>query len=141
MTPGQTPPPTPGRNTPPPPTPGRNTPPPPDPRLDPPPPTAPPPPRVLKDSWGVGRIRTGCSHPPPVAQNNHIMPRDTTIHTYTFTWNYSTAEGSRTIIPVARFMGYGGRSSTGALLSPTKGLASLLLSHSKRWDSLPRFAH
>ena len=28
-------------------------------------PTAPPPPQVLKDSWGVGRIRTGCS-PPPV---------------------------------------------------------------------------
>ena len=29
---------------------------------------APPPPRVLTDSWGVGRIRTGCSRPPGVQQ-------------------------------------------------------------------------
>ena len=28
------------------------------------PPAPPPPPQVLKDSWGVGRIRTGCSRPP-----------------------------------------------------------------------------
>ena len=55
----------------PPPTPGRN-PPPPDPREEHPPPPAgrppncplPPPLRVLKDSWGPGRIRTGCGHPP-----------------------------------------------------------------------------
>ena len=43
------PPPRPPAGTPPPPTPGRNT----------------PPPQVLKDSWGVDRIRTGCSRPPP----------------------------------------------------------------------------
>ena len=49
LTPGQTPP-----------IPGRK-PPSPDPRLDPPP--TPPPPKVLKDSWGVGRIRTSCSRP------------------------------------------------------------------------------
>ena len=70
MTPGQTPPPDP-RQEHPPPTPRRNT-PPPDPREEHPPPRPPaghphpqlPPPRVLKDSWGVGRIRTGCSRPP-----------------------------------------------------------------------------
>ena len=51
---------------------------PPDPQPDPPrppagtpprPPACPPnspPPQVLKDSWGVGRIRTGCSRPPVV---------------------------------------------------------------------------
>ena len=61
MTPGQTPsPPTPCQ-TPPPPTPGRNT--PPRPPAGTPPPNCPPP-QVLKDSWGVGRIRTGCSRPP-----------------------------------------------------------------------------
>ena len=67
MTPGQPPPPDPRQD--PPPTPGLT--PPPDPRLDPPPNCPPPPPpppppphRVLTDSWGVGRIRTGCSRPP-----------------------------------------------------------------------------
>ena len=34
------------------------------PQLPPPPPPPPPPPRVLTDSWGVCRIRTGCSRPP-----------------------------------------------------------------------------
>ena len=65
MTPGQTTPPTPGRNTPPP-DPQEEHPPPPGPPAGPPPqlPPPPPPPRVLKDSWGVGRIRTGCGHPP-----------------------------------------------------------------------------
>ena len=61
-TPGRNPPPTPGRN--PPPTPSRN--PPPDPRLD--PSQLPPPPQVLTDSWGVCRISTGCSRPPPRGQ-------------------------------------------------------------------------
>ena len=37
----------------------------PRPPAGPPPPAAPPPPpRVLKNSWGVGRIKTGCSRPP-----------------------------------------------------------------------------
>ena len=73
-TPGQTPPPTPGQTPPrpparPPPDPRPDPPrpparPPPDPRLDPPPTALPPPPRVLTDSWGVCRIRTGCSRPP-----------------------------------------------------------------------------
>ena len=64
LTPGQTSPPTPGR-TPPRPLVG----PPPDPQPDPPrlpagpPPPTLPPPRVLTDSWGVCRIRTGCSRP------------------------------------------------------------------------------
>ena len=57
MTPGQTPP-----------DPRQEHPPPPDPREEHPhlypPPISPPPPRGLKDSWGVGRIRTGCSRPP-----------------------------------------------------------------------------
>ena len=34
------------------------------PPADPPPELPPPPSRVLTDSWGVGRIRTGCSRPP-----------------------------------------------------------------------------
>ena len=55
LTPGQTPPRTPGRNTPPR---RRAGTPPPDPRPD-------PPPRLLTDSWGVCRIRTGCSSPVP----------------------------------------------------------------------------
>ena len=33
-----------------------------------------PPPRVLTDSWGVGRIRTGCSRPPRVS--DLILTRD-----------------------------------------------------------------
>ena len=41
---------------------GRNPPPTPPSRT--PPPQNYPPPRVSTDSWGVGRIRTGCSHPP-----------------------------------------------------------------------------
>ena len=61
------PPPTRGRN--PPPRPPGGTPPPPDPRLDPPPNCPPPPLRVLKDSWGVGRIRTSCSHPPVIRRS------------------------------------------------------------------------
>ena len=36
----------------------------PGPCMRPPPAPPPPPPQVLKDSWGVGRIRTGCSRPP-----------------------------------------------------------------------------
>ena len=35
------------------------------------PPAPPPPPRVLTDSWGVGRIRTGCSRPPGVLPSAH----------------------------------------------------------------------
>ena len=66
------------------------------------------------------------------AQNNHVMPRDTPIHTYTLTHNHSTAEGSRTIIPVALFIGYGGRSSIGALLVLTEGLMPILLNYSRR---------
>ena len=64
-------------------------PPPPDPRPDPPPrPPArpppltpgwtpqlpPPPPQVLKDSWGVGRIRTGCSCPPVLPPPPPLQP-------------------------------------------------------------------
>ena len=48
--------------------------PPPNPRQEHPPPPPPPdprqeypPPQVLKDSWGVGRIRTGCSRPPVIS--------------------------------------------------------------------------
>ena len=50
----------------PPQTPGRTPPRPPagPPPTLPPPPPPPPPPRVLTDSWGVCRIRTGCSRPP-----------------------------------------------------------------------------
>ena len=32
-------------------------------------PQPPPPPRVLTDSWGVCRIRTGCSRPPVIGTN------------------------------------------------------------------------
>ena len=41
-------------------------------------PTPPPPtttPRVLTDSWGVCRIRTGCSRPPPVVRVQLQRPK------------------------------------------------------------------
>ena len=50
------------------PPPALGTPPPANPPIPPPthpPANPPPPPQVLTDSWGVGRIRTGCSCPPP----------------------------------------------------------------------------
>ena len=64
---------TPGRNTPPPRPPAG---PPPTPGWTPPSncPPPPPPPRVLTDSWGVCRIRTGCSRPPvplPLGPRTH----------------------------------------------------------------------
>ena len=66
---------------PPPRTPGQTPPPPPGgtplpPNCPPPPP--PPPPQVLKDSWGVGRIRTGCSRP-PVFQTSPISGNWVTV--------------------------------------------------------------
>ena len=48
-----------------------STPPPPP---DPPPRSTPPPPGVLTDSWGVGRIRTGCSHPPRASSMVEVTP-------------------------------------------------------------------
>ena len=73
----------------PPPPPGPPARPPPTPREEPPsPPAAPPPPQVLKDSWGVGRIRTGCSRPPRVSN----IPRFRQLG-YCFWWSMKRKNG------------------------------------------------
>ena len=48
--------------------------PPPPPRSTPCPPPPPPPPRVLTDSWGVCRIKTGCSRPPVAWNSFNALP-------------------------------------------------------------------
>ena len=74
---------------PPPPRPNRQPPPPQHPPANPRPQLPHPPPQVLTDSWGVGRIRTGCSRPPgdrrfyrrSGSQREDIETRDQAIDT------------------------------------------------------------